>query len=221
MSDPAEHVLEAVRGLVPGIAATFGRRCEVVLHDYRTPDRSVIAVAGDVTGRRIGDGMSDIGRRVLAAGEDASTEANYVTRTPSGTVLKSTTIPLRDDEGALIGALCINVDVTALGRIAEAVNDLIGPAGSTAGESAPVTDFTAGVEHRTDVIVERYERDAGVPARAFHRATRIAAIRALVDAGVFEMRGASTVVSARLGVSRAGLYNDLRTIRENPDAVSQ
>ncbi|MCD2442026.1 helix-turn-helix transcriptional regulator [Agromyces sp. SYSU K20354] len=221
MTDSADRVLDTVRGLIPGMAATFGRSCEVVLHDYRTPERSVIAVAGDVTGRQVGDGMSDIGRRVLVAGDAATTDLNYLTRTPGGTVLKSTTIPLRDDAGRLIGALCINVDVTALGRISDAVNDLIGLPGTSTDESAPVTEFTAGLVERTDRIIEQHERDAGVPARAFDRGTRVAAIRDLANAAVFEMRGAAAVVAARLDVSRAGLYNDLRKIRETLDAVSE
>ncbi|SEE77206.1 Predicted transcriptional regulator YheO, contains PAS and DNA-binding HTH domains [Ruania alba] len=206
--------------MVPGIAATFGRSCEVVLHDYRSPERSVIAVAGNVTGRRIGDPMSDIGRRVLAAGDAARTEENYLTRTPDGTVLKSTTIPLRDDDGTLLGALCINVDVTALARVRDAVGDLIGAAEPGATGDPPVTAFTPDLAASTDRIVAQHERAVGLPAKGFDRARRLMAIHDLRDAGVFELRGAPGTVAARLGVSRAGLYNDLRTIREAPDAAT-
>ncbi|MGX1702197.1 helix-turn-helix transcriptional regulator [Microbacterium sp. NPDC055357] len=220
MNDSADRVFATVRDLVPGIAATFGRSCEIVLHDYRDPDRSVIAVAGDVTGRRVGDGMSEIGHRVLADGDNVATDLNYITRTPDGVLLKSTTIPLRDDAGALIGALCINVDVSALNRITEAVNDLIGlPAAET--ETAPVTEFPTGLTEMMNRIVEQRERAAGIPARGFDRQTRTAVIRDLATAGIFELRGASAAVATRLGVSRAGLYNDLRKIRETSDAVSQ
>lgn len=221
MTTSADRVFDTARAMVPGIAATFGRSCEVILHDYRDPEHSVIAVAGDITGRRVGDGMSDIGRRVLAAGDAAHTEENYLTRTPDGTLLKSTTIPLRDDDGSLIGALCINVDVTALTRVAEAVNDLIGvPGPGTATGDAPITEFTPDLAAITDRIVAQYERATGLPAKRFDRATRVKAIRELKDAGVFELRGAAGTVAARLGVSRAGLYNDLRKLKETPDAAS-
>lgn len=213
MSGDADLVLETARALLPGIRATFGRTCEVVLHDYRTPEHSVVAVAGDVTGRRVGDPMSDIGRRVLAAGDAAEAEHNYRTRTPDGTVLQSTTIPLRDERGSVIGALCINVDVTALRRASDALADLIGAPEGDERETAPVTDFSVGATALTDRIVEQHERSAGVPARAFDRPTRIAAVGELADAGVFETRGAPALVAARLGISRAALYNDLQAIR--------
>ncbi|MFD9026830.1 PAS domain-containing protein, partial [Streptomyces parvulus] len=41
-----DAVLAALRPVVDGIAATFGPVCEAVLHDYRDPERSVVAVAG-------------------------------------------------------------------------------------------------------------------------------------------------------------------------------
>ncbi|MEU0878341.1 PAS domain-containing protein [Lentzea sp. NPDC005914] len=47
------------------------RSCEGVLHDYRDPERSVVAVASAVTWRVLGDAMSEIGgprRRRTGAG---------------------------------------------------------------------------------------------------------------------------------------------------------
>ncbi|NED04875.1 transcriptional regulator, partial [Streptomyces sp. SID6648] len=84
--------------------------------DYRTPEHSVVAVAGSVTGRTVGGAMSEIGMRVLARGDDARDELNYVTRTPDGTLLKSSTMVLRDSTDSVFGALCVNLDVTAVDR---------------------------------------------------------------------------------------------------------
>ncbi len=39
-----EAILAALAPVVDGIAATFGPVCEVVLHDYRRPEASVVAV---------------------------------------------------------------------------------------------------------------------------------------------------------------------------------
>ena len=103
--------------VVNGIAATFGPVCEVVLHDYRRPEESVVAVAGAVTGRTVGGAMSEIGMRVLARGDEADDELNYVTRTGTGRTLKSSTMVLRDSAGTVFGALCVNVDVTEVGRV--------------------------------------------------------------------------------------------------------
>src|SRR5690349_38905 len=112
-----DAVLRALTPVVDGIAATFGPVCEVVLHDYRRPETSVVAVAGSVTGRTVGGAMSEIGMRVLARGDEAADELNYVTRTGAGRLVKSPTMVLRDSAGAVFGALCVNVDVTEVDRV--------------------------------------------------------------------------------------------------------
>ena len=109
-----DAILAALTPVVDGIAATFGPVCDVVLHDYRKPGESVVAVAGSVTGRAVGGAMSEIGMRVLARGDEAEDELNYVTRTRNGTLVKSSTMVLRDSTGAVFGALCVNVDVSAV-----------------------------------------------------------------------------------------------------------
>lgn len=74
-SSTADAVFAALSPVIDGIVATFGRSCEVVLHDYRDQERSVVAVAGSVTGREVGDAMSEIGLRVLAAGTTPATRS--------------------------------------------------------------------------------------------------------------------------------------------------
>ena len=49
-----DAILAALAPVVDGITATFGPMCEVVLHDYRRPEQSVVAIAGSVTGRAVG-----------------------------------------------------------------------------------------------------------------------------------------------------------------------
>ncbi|XER99933.1 PAS domain-containing protein [Streptomyces sp. S1D4-11] len=100
MSDRAtDAILAALMPVIEGLAATLGPACEVVLHDYRRGDRSVVAVAGQVTGRQVGGALSEIGLSMLAKGDDAANDLNYVTHTPGGRVVKSSTMPLRDEKG--------------------------------------------------------------------------------------------------------------------------
>jgi predicted transcriptional regulator YheO len=51
--------------IMRGVAATFGRNCEVVLHDLHRPDGSIVAIEGNVTGRSVGGSMSQIGLGVV------------------------------------------------------------------------------------------------------------------------------------------------------------
>lgn len=211
MTSSADAVFAALTPVIEGIAATFGRSCEVVLHDYRDQRHSVVAVAGSVTGRSIGDSMSEIGLRVLAAGDDAANEVGYRTRTQDGRTLKCTTLPLRDDDGALIGALCINIDLSAIDRAAGTLSDLLGLTAVPLAEAAPTaaTNFSGDLDEVLDAVVSAAERARGLPAAALGRDERRKLVRALREAGVFALRGAPARVAARLGVSRTALYNDL------------
>ncbi|XVS62355.1 helix-turn-helix transcriptional regulator [Actinosynnema sp. CA-299493] len=204
----ADAILTALKGVVPGLAATFGRSCEVVLHDYRQPEHSVVAVAGDVTGRRVGGAMSEIGLAVLAAGDEAVDELNHLTRTSDGQLVKSSTMPLRDEHGTVFGALCVNLDVTALRQVGDLLADLAG------GDGAPTTTtFSDDVEEVVDAVLRAEELAS---AKSVGKPERLRLLRALDRRGVFHLRGAAPKVAARLGISRASLYADLAACRSEP-----
>ncbi|MDQ2585388.1 DNA-binding protein [Saccharothrix yanglingensis] len=204
-----DALLAALRPVVEGLAATFGPACEVVLHDYRRGENSVVAVAGNVTGRRVGGALSEIGLSVLARGDDAANDLNYVTHAPNGRVVKSSTMPLRDADGALIGALCVNLDVTALRQ----AGDLLAAMTGAAPPALPTTTFTNDFDEVVDAVVRAGELACGKPVDGLNRAERLVLLRALDDRGVFAVRNAVTRVAARLGVSRSGLYADLADSR--------
>lgn len=209
----ADAILGALKAVVPGLAATFGRSCEVVLHDYRRPERSVVAVAGNLTSRRVGGAMSEIGLGVLAKGDAAENELNYLTRTPSGRVIKSSTMPLRDEDGHVFGALCVNLDVTALRQVGDVLADL---AGDTAAP-LPTTTFTDDVDEVLDAVIRAEELNLAKPVEGLSRRERLPLLRTLDRRGVFHLRGAAPKVAARLGISRASLYADLAECRNSEE----
>src|SRR3954449_8004919 len=94
--DSIEACWQMLAPVLRGIVETFGRNCEAVLHDFRDPEHSIVAIAGDVTHRHVGGSVTRIGLALIAKGDDAEDEINYITRTPSGRIVKSSTILLRD-----------------------------------------------------------------------------------------------------------------------------
>ncbi|MFI2433356.1 transcriptional regulator [Streptomyces sp. NPDC018693] len=206
-----DAILAALRPVVDGIAATFGPVCEVVLHDYRRPEASVVAVAGAVTGRAVGSAMSEIGMRVLARGDEAADELNYVTRTGADRLVKSSTMVLRDSKGAVFGALCVNVDVTAVDRAQALLAALAGAAGRAA--DTPVTTFGDDIESVVDALVDQHLNRQDRTWAALDRDRRLALFRGLDEQGVFAVRRSVELVAARLGVSRASAYHYLAQAR--------
>ncbi|MEU7825949.1 helix-turn-helix transcriptional regulator [Catellatospora sp. NPDC049133] len=210
----ADAILSALLPVIDGLAATFGPTCEVVLHDYRRGEQSVVAVAGAVTGRKVGGALSEIGLAVLAQGDTAANDINYVTRTPDGRIVKSSTLPLRDSMGHVFGALCVNVDVTALRQAGDLLTAL---AGAPAAQ-LPVTTFSDDFHDVVDSLIRAEEMARGQPVGTLTRPERLALLRVLDQRGVFTVRNAVPRIAERLGVSRSAVYADLADSRKDTSA---
>ncbi|WP_328407959.1 PAS domain-containing protein [Streptomyces violaceus] len=210
-----DAILAALTPVAEGIAATFGPLCEVVLHDYRNPEKSVVAVAGSVTGRTVGGAMSEIGMRVLAGGDEAADELNYVTRTRNGALVKSSTMVLRDPTGVVFGALCVNLDVSAVSQ----VHGLLGALAGIRPEPAelPTTTFGNDIDSVVDALVDVHQSKQRGSWAELDRAERLELFGGLDTRGVFAVRGAVEQVAARLGISRASAYNYLSQARAAHD----
>lgn len=217
LSAERDAILSALAPLVEGIAATFGPVCEVVLHDYRRPEGSVAAVAGSVTGRTVGGAMSEIGMRVLARGDAATDELNHFTRTGNGTLVKSSTMLLRDSTGAVFGALCVNVDVTAVGQAHTLLGALAGL--GTAPAEPSTTTFGNDIGSVVDAIVDAQQWRRHRGWAQLDRGERLRLFRELDERGVFAVRRAIEQVAARLGISRASAYSYLAQARDETRTI--
>src|SRR6185369_1282804 len=107
------EVLTALVPAIPGLAAMLGPGNEVLLHDLsRLPD-SIIAIAGDLTGRSVGGPMTDLLLGLVRRGTTQDL-TNYRTHGPDGRPIRSSTLFLRDADGVAVGCLCVNsVDASA------------------------------------------------------------------------------------------------------------
>lgn len=207
--DAVDAYFAVLRPIVDGIAQTFGSKCEAVLHDFRDPERSIIAIAGDVTHRHTGGSVTQIGISLLAQGDEAEDQLNYITRTSDGRVLKSTTILLRDPNGHVFGALCINFDVTDLRLVARTLGDL---AGSLKTLPDPVT-FVDDIGQVIQSVIDEEEARHGLPTDRMTKQERLIVIQALDERGVFALQRSVPQVAEYLGISRATAYSYLEEIR--------
>ena len=109
------EVLTALVPAIPGLAAMLGPGNEVLLHDLaRLPD-SIVAIAGDLTGRSVGGPMTDLLLGLVRRGTTQDL-TNYRTHGPDGRAIRSSTLFLRDADGVAVGCLCVNsIDASASG----------------------------------------------------------------------------------------------------------
>ncbi|WP_199435032.1 helix-turn-helix transcriptional regulator [Qaidamihabitans albus] len=212
-----DAIIAALTPVIDGIAATLGSFCEAVIHDFRRPERSVVAIAGSVTGRGVGGSMSEIGMGVLARGDEARDELNYITRTRDGKMVKSSTMVLRDSTGSVFGALCVNLDITAVNQVHSVVGEIAGV--TTPATTPPTTTFGDDIGSVVDAIVDSHQLRQNKPWADLSRDERLELFRGLHERGVFAVRGAASRIAARLGISRASAYNYLAEVRGGTDTT--
>ena len=101
------------------IAEMFAPYLEVVIHDLQAPDHSIIAIFNNhVTGRKIGDGTSDIGYKKLSD-KLPDKIVNYNNQSPSGADLKSSSLTIRNRNDEIIGSMGLNYDLSSFANIKE------------------------------------------------------------------------------------------------------
>ena len=97
--------LDLLSRLAKGIAKEFGSKCEVVVHDLESkdPNSTIVAIEnGEVSGRKLGDGPSNVVLKALNSDpEQLHDKLAYLTKTEDGKVLRSSTIFYRNEAGKL------------------------------------------------------------------------------------------------------------------------
>jgi len=88
----------------------FGKKCEVVLHDFSEPQKSIVAIEnGHVTERKVGDPITDLALSLWRENgyKDKKTDRiiNYKTKSKNGKILKSSTVFIRNNQKKIIGCL--------------------------------------------------------------------------------------------------------------------
>lgn len=182
------------------VVALFHPHVEVVAHDVGT-DR-VVAVWNPLSGRKIGD--PSLLEPELQAAESDAVFGPYPKVDDHGGRWTSVSVPLGDGRGLL----CINFDRSALDGAAELLTRF-----AAAVQPRPEALFERDWRHEVNVLVDDWCRTNSVPRSRLTRPQRLELVAHLDGKGVFAVRHAAGHVAATLGVSRATVYDLLKTIR--------
>lgn len=202
-------IFDTLRPVIDGLSRTFGADCEVVLHDFADPERSIVEIAGNVTRRKVGGSVTQIGLSLLAQGDNARDQIGYVTQTRDGKVLKSSTLLLRDEDGHVFGAICVNIDVTDLRTVSRRLEQLAGTAVATPSR----VHFTDDITEVLRAVIEEEEAAIGQVIDRSRKEHRLRIVAALKRRGAFRVHRAVPFVANYLDVSRATVYAYLEEIR--------
>ena len=205
------------------IVKTFGEDVEVVLHDLRHPQNSVIYVANSrVTGRTVGESFQYLISKALEVSEsDKSILANYYFE-QNGRKIRSSSLFIRDDDGELVGALCINIDTTRAIAQAKWLESLLPGLQLSMSRDDKIEDQqssgqTDDILQTVNALIDRILEENPNPK---NREERLQLIRFMETRGVFLVKGALDRVAEKLKMSKVTLYADLDEVRKKNENSS-
>lgn len=217
-----DYELDALRKIAKGVAAQFGSGCEVVVHEIssESAQHSVIAIEnGHVTGRHLGDGPSQVVLEQLGKTidpEKAEDHLSYLTRTPDGKLLKSSTVYIRDSEGKVAALFCINFDITSLSMANNVMKEIAAVRDS--GEHEPER-ISPNVNDLLDDLIERSVHLVGKPVELMTKDDKVKAIRFLNSSGALLITKSGDKIAKHFGISKFTLYSYLDQKQEEKNNV--
>jgi predicted transcriptional regulator YheO len=209
-----EQVLATLATLVEPLSRTLPSDCEVVLHDLRRLPNSIVAIAGDMTGRSVGGPATDLLLRKATTGT-IDTTVGYETRLPDGRSLRSTTVVLRDATGTPVAALCINSDVM-IWQAVKAIAESMLPAEASRQQDTqkPPEDekFFQDIDELAQHLLAEAIEASGAPVDLMQKRHKIAVVNDLKDRGFFMLKESVEMAAAALQVTRFTIYNYLNEL---------
>jgi len=210
-----QAALEFLKQVVKALAAMLGYRCEVVLHDLHQPESSIVAIEhGEITGRKVGDPSTNLGLPILKNPYGDYDQYNYRSRSPSGRLLKSSSVYFKNAEGRVFAALCVNWDISTLSAAAEALADLVGT------KEQIDEHFATDVHELVGTLVDQALSLVNKPVEHMDKDDKLRVLEWLDEKGVFTVKRALDWVAQVLGISRATAYAYLSLIQARREGLA-
>ena len=212
--------LETLKQIAKAMAAQFGPNCEVVVHDLSAQhaEHTIAYIEnGHVTGRKVGDGPSKVVMdQILHAEENPVDRLAYLTRTPDGKILKSSTIYIRNSKGKVAAILSINFDISGLLMVSNAVNDIISTPENGTDEQEKIT--VLNVNDLLQELIEQSVTLVGKPVALMNKDDKVRAIQFLNQHGAFLITKSGDKVAKYFGISKYTLYSYIDQKQEEKKA---
>ncbi len=210
--------LENLIPLIKGIGKSLGRNLEIVLHDISKTESSIIAIEnGDVTGRQEGSPSTDFLLEYIALQKESpdkypDLKLNYLSKTRDGKNLKSSLILLRDSENKIVGAVCINVDLTDI-EVSRIFLEDLSYIEKDEQEEKPEESFPNDVQEFLDLMVEKSLNLVNKPICNMNKDDKLLIMKYLYEHNIFNIKGAIEKLADQLNVSRYTIYNYLEEVK--------
>jgi predicted transcriptional regulator YheO len=210
LSEPSTedaHLLREAEKIATAVGRMFAGLCEVVLHDLTRPEHAIRAIENNLSGRAIGDSVTELGIARIRDPEYPSVIQNYPNKFPDGRPAKSTSIGIKNSQGRYVAALCLNLDISIFATVTRNLTRIIATEPFAEGPAENLRNRT--VDEIRDVIDEFAAEHHQTP-RGLDAATKRTLVKSLQVRGFLERKKAVQIITEHLGVSRATVYNYLK-----------
>ncbi|WP_295987970.1 transcriptional regulator [uncultured Variovorax sp.] len=205
---PNKQLLDMLSNIADGLGQTFAPFCEVVVHDLSNPSNAIHAIENSLSGREVGDSVTELGLARIRDPEFPAVIANYANTFADGRKVKSTSIGIKDESGEYVAALCLNVDLTLFQSFQGAISQF------TRIDDKEVHEHleTGGGSHsdRIQARIDEFAAARATTPRSLKPADRKQLVQELKKAGMLEVRRGAEIAAAHMGVSRATVYSDAK-----------
>lgn len=210
-----ENMLHTLKTIADGVAKQFGTNCEIAIHDLSgdLENSIVYIVNGHVTNRQAGSGTSKVVLETMH--KDPSTIKDhlcYLTQTPDGRTLKSSTIFIRDDDQKIRYIFSINYDITELMSVNLALKNWITI--DTQQEDAKPEQIVSNVTDLLENLIKQSVELVGKPVARMTKEDKLRAIQFLNDNGAFLVTKSGDKISEYFGISKFTLYNYINEVKD-------
>ncbi len=203
----------------------LGPDYEVALHDLTDKNRSLIAIANNhISGRTLGAPLTDLAFKLIEdyPYDKGDYRLNYKGVSENGTILRSSTMFIKDDLGDLIGLLCINFDNSRYQKLSEKLLGLCHPDAfietnflfdqeriSSIANTTDVEHFFRSNTTSAESLIENIASERNINIRHMSQAEKMTIISELNQLGVFNIKGSVREVADALQISTASVYRYL------------
>lgn len=202
-------IFKILKPIAEMISVMFGNECEVVVHDITNIENSIVYIYnGHVTGRQVGDTITDLGLKQLRLSPDKDIISNYQSKTKDGKVLRCSTVLIRDDNQKTIAAMCVNYNITNLIGTLNVLQNL-----ALSNAEDVEERYLRDINDYLDIFLEETIKVVGKPVSEMQKEDKIKAIRYLDSKGAFLVKKSVDRIAKFLDVSKFTIYNYIDEVR--------
>lgn len=206
------------------LADFLGEQTEIVLQEISKEHHAkIVHIRNSISGRTVGSPGTDFLLRILQTKKYQTTDylVHYTSKASNGKLLNSSSFFIKDEEGQLIGMLCINSDQSKLLEIEKSLQqslDVLKSVIQPKNDLQTAQQVQENLYLTTDSVIEEaifailgtYK----FPEKPVSKNEKLAIVEILYAKGFFELKDSVTKLAQAFKMSEVSIYKYIQTVKK-------